>query len=191
MPKQWIKAGAPIQTRITELIKDHYKDLQEAKISVQALFADGGEDEAGGAIAALMHEGLPVAAQIKKTTVIERICGMADAVMQVDERVWNELDQASESALLDHELNHLVLEKDKDGILKCDAAKRPVITLRHHDVTLGIFHTIVKRYGMDSIDARVIDDLYNTPSGQMVFDLSHAGSNIKPAKSKATKKAAA
>lgn len=57
---------------------------------------------------------------------------------------------AERAALIDHELYHLELVRDKTDRLKRDYMGRPQLTIRLHDHQFGWFDAIAKRHGETS-----------------------------------------
>src|ERR1019366_9477538 len=79
------------------------------------------------------------------------------------------LSETRRLALLDHELTHLVLRCDEDG-LKHDDIGRPTFKIKQHDFDLGGFAEVVERHGEASVEALQFSR-FETLYGQlMLFD---------------------
>lgn len=91
---------------------------------------------------------------VRKTGPRERAQGCADAVIIIDEVKWNDLSNELRIALLDHELTHLNLARDKEGDVKLDNLGRPKIKMRLHDWQLGGFTEMFERHGQDAIEVQ-------------------------------------
>lgn len=153
-----------------DVLREHHKSLQDAAVTVLCMFADAGEDEEGRPVPAVKLHGVPCAATVRKTSARDRACGMADAVITIDKRIWYACEDPARRALLDHELEHLVVEFDEEGVLRLDTSDRPVVKLRLHDWELHGFENVVERHGLAAIETLSLRDFFNTPTGQMVFD---------------------
>jgi hypothetical protein len=95
------------------------------------------------------------------------VAGLADAEITLDADRWKELGRGKRIGLIDHELTHIELVYDDDG-LALDDNERPKLKLRKHDYEFGWFNEVVERHGNDSLEreqaARL---LYN--AGQLYF----------------------
>lgn len=132
---------------IAELIDENYKDdLKAAGLTVDVLFATPEEDEP------LMSGGRACYAYIKATGLKERALGQADVTLVIDSPRWEKLNEQTRRALVDHELYHPVVKKDKFGAFKFDDLHRPKVGMRKHDVEVGWFVEIAKRHGDFSIE---------------------------------------
>lgn len=94
----------------------------------------------------------PCAAIVSIIPYKQRVDKRADAEIIIDQKVWDELIEPSQRALLDHEITHLTFQIDENGALKTDDQGRPKLTMRNHDWQLGGFETIAKRYKQDALD---------------------------------------
>lgn len=169
MPKEYKLAPKPVRTVTAKLLKKYHEELSKAEIDIAIVFVNAGQDKTGFPIPAIVKNGKICAAKIGNTTTIHRVCGLADVIMQIDEQIWDKLRTETRDALIDHELTHLEISKDKDGYPMTDAAGRPVIQMKPHDVELGIFQEIVARHKAAAIDSHVIQALYESPAGQTAF----------------------
>ena len=70
------------------------------------------------------------------------------------------MDDAKKDALLDHELYHLEVQRNKHGKPKLDCNRRPKLTMRLHDRQYGWFDEIAQRHGSASIECQQAMGLY-------------------------------
>lgn len=104
----------------------------------------------------------------KKVGQKDRAMGRGDAEVLLDADFWVGAGDEKRRALLDHELHHLAIKKDKYGVFKVDDMMRPIIRMRQHDYEFGWFTIIAQRHGVNAkevIQAKVIVD----ESGQFYF----------------------
>lgn len=153
---------------IEALISRHHPELEEAEVSIGVLWAWPGEDDEDGAV--LKLHGYQAAAIIKINKASDRLQGMPDATIKIDAKLWRDrLDDFGRIALIDHELTHLVVLRDKDNHIKSDDAGRPKLKMRLHDVQIGVFDSIIRRYADKSLDGqhvKIVVDAY----GQAAWD---------------------
>jgi hypothetical protein len=146
---------APVELgQIVERMMDRYHpQLRDAKVTIAQLFAFPLTDENGDTKGpALKHNGYPAAAVIKIIGLKERTDGRADSELVIDGDNWKFLSDAQKDALVDHELEHLELKTDKDGLLVRDDLERPKLVIRKHDHQFGWFDAVVRRHGRDSLE---------------------------------------
>jgi hypothetical protein len=85
---------------------------------------------------------------------------MADALIELDGHKWEDLDEAEQRALLDHECQHLVASLEGEGEerkVKSDACDRPVLTMRKHDVRFEGFLDVMKRNGKAAPERELLE----------------------------------
>lgn len=128
-----------------------YKPLLEAKVKIDYVMAFAKRDPDTGEVLgnAITHNGRPALGLCKKVNLKDRVKGMGDVEIQLDGDNWEKLSPRRREAILAHEIHHIMVKVDKRGIMR-DDAMRPLIELREHDVEVGWFAVIAKRYGLDS-----------------------------------------
>lgn len=138
---------------IKTLIKDHYPDLQEAKVTIHALFAHARKNEDGEPVGpALRFGNYPAAAIIHVNSLKDRKQGKKDATIEIDGDEWTDRSEAEQVGILDHELRHLEVKrkkptkKDPGGYILTDDCGRPKLRCQEHDFSIGGFYDIVERY---------------------------------------------
>lgn len=133
-----------------------HTDLIEARVKVDYVFAMGERDDQDQVIApALKHNGCRALGIAKKISLKERALGRGDAEISLDKDWWDEASAAQQRALLDHELHHVAVKKNKEGTaFLSDDLGRPVIRLRKHDYQFGWFTIIAQRHGKASVECK-------------------------------------
>lgn len=187
--KYFEKAPKAITDRIRMVLKDHQDELHAAKVKVGAMLvrADPLGDDNEAIFQCLTHQGMPAAATISVLGARDRARGGPDAEILIDDFVWNHLDDQQQTALIDHELQHLELALDKHGEVKRDAQDRPKMSTRPHDFQVGGFHAVIKRHGEAALEAmgltKVLQDTYQLLFAFALQGDDHATVNLPlPAK---------
>jgi hypothetical protein len=160
--------GDDVKQLIKAAMDTHHPTLSEAGVTVHAIYAER-YDEDGEPIAAIKVHGVPAVAKIAITALEDRVRGIADAKLTIDRGQWHGMAESRRLALLDHELTHLVLKLDEDG-LKLDDIGRPTLKIKHHDWELTGFAAVVERHGEASVEARQFARFEEAYGQLMLFD---------------------
>ena len=165
------------------VIEKHYPEITESGLVIEYQFANS---DSGPAVSV---GGWPCNASIKIIGLQDRVAGRGDAIVTIDQKRWDELTEENRVALLDHELYHLICQREDDGAFKKDGAGRPKLKMRPHDVEVGWFKEVAIRNGEHSMEvkgARAIFDEH----GQAFFPwlLTLEAKPEKPAKAPKAKK---
>lgn len=153
-------AGEGVLGTVRALIDSYHPDLQlcDVRVGVQFAYAtrDANGDPKGPAIK--VH-GRMAYGKVRKVGLSDRVAGMPDAMIYVDGDIWDTLSPDEQRSLLDHELEHLEIAKDKDENPIAEDDGRPKLKLKPHDLEVGIFESTLQRYGQKGIEARQVQDL--------------------------------
>lgn len=142
MPVTYDSVPAEVPDMVAGLIDEFHPELAEAEVSIDYLFAF---NDRGPAVK--LH-GYPCQATIKVNGYKARKQGLADATIEIDGANWLGKTEDEQRALLDHEIEHLVVLRDKKtGEIKRDSLDRPRLKCRLHDYELGGFRVIAERHG--------------------------------------------
>lgn len=156
------RAPQDIRDFVAQVTEDYHAELKNATVTVGVLMASPTEKEMGEPAPHLKHNGYGAAAVIGITPIRQRVMGIADAVITLDDETWRSLDEDGREALIDHELAHLIVCRDEDDQVKFDDCNRPKLKMRLHDIQIGVFSEIIARHGMKSIDAQNVRLVYET-----------------------------
>lgn len=166
-------ADDTITRQLRQVMKEHHPDLVQAGVNVNVLVSDKG----------VRHHGRDAYAKIKIANPEARAQLPVDAVLTIDGKAWNRLEEATQRALLDHELEHLVVsweylpwdpDSDDDPSVerrepKLDEYDRPKLNMRSHDFEVGWFKSVAERHGEWSIERRQAADLAVSDMGQVFW----------------------
>lgn len=134
---------------IASCMEKYHPALNEAGVRVGARYAHAPRDEESGEPKgpALKLHGYPCLATVKIVSHKDRVAGLPDAIIDVDGDRWDDLSDAQQRALIDHELTRLELALDEEGKPKLDDCHRPKLKMRQHDHEVGVFNDVVRRHG--------------------------------------------
>ena len=144
-------APADVQDLAMEVMAKYHGDLVEAGVTIGTLFAKGTRAENGTKKShAVKVGGYPCLAKVKVNSAEKRAEGLPDATITLDsddDTGWPEWSEEERIAVLDHELEHLEILRDRDGQIKSDDRGRPKLRCKLHDWRCEGFAVIAKRHG--------------------------------------------
>ena len=140
-------ANEEINLTIQKVMKENHGDLHAEGVTITAMIA---RSEEGPAIKV---RGCEAAGCIRITKLMERTLGLGDAVMILDGERLDAWSSKRLQAVIDHELRHLVLAKNKKtGQIQRDDEGRPKLRIRPHDFEFGWFARTGELYGEESYE---------------------------------------
>lgn len=150
--------------RLLETAREKWhEDLVDADVAIALLFTEG-----------LKHKGWPAIAEVKIESQRSRVLGVDDATVTIDQDRWALLSMEQKLAVLDHELEHLVVETEENGDVSLDECSRPKLRIKDHDYQFGWFNKIAERHGKNAIEVQQATQLHEA-HGQLYFAfLEHA-----------------
>ena len=161
------RASKEIAKQVKACLASFHGALDEAGVTIDTLMAYANVDANGDAVGpALTLGGYACVGRIKVMGLKDRAAGRADAELLLDGDKWNEFSDEEQSAIIDHELTHLELQVDDNG-LRRDDLDRPKLRNRKHDHQFGWFDEVVRRHGRDSIELMQYDHFVETAYKQL------------------------
>ncbi len=140
-------ANEEVNLTIQKVMKENHGDLHAAGVTITALIA---RSEEGPAIKV---RGSEAAGSIRITKLAERTLGLGDALMTLDGESMIAWSSKRLQAVIDHELRHLMLAKNKKtGQIQLDDEGRPKLRIRPHDFEFGWFARTAELYGEESYE---------------------------------------
>jgi hypothetical protein len=140
-------ANEEVNLTIQKVMKENHGELHNAGVTITALIA---RSEEGPAIKV---RGSEAAGCIRITKLAERTLGLGDAVMTLDGESMIAWSSKRLQAVIDHELRHLMLAKNKrTGEIQLDDEGRPKLRIRPHDFEFGWFARTAELYGEESYE---------------------------------------
>lgn len=150
MSKTFDPAPDEVRDRVIALMKRFHPDLELVQLRVDLLFASTDAEDAH----AVTLGGYPCLAVVKIVGPKERAKGLGDAEIVIDRDAYEAMSDAQRDALLDHELYHLEIVRDKLGRPKRDDYQRPKLKMRKHDFQFGWFAEIARRHQENAIEVQ-------------------------------------
>ena len=171
MAKTYERAPDEVEERAERLINLYHTDLELAGVRIDFIFATNDDGTA------VTHHGYPALALCRVVSLKDRAKKMGDAEIVIDGVAYDAMSDAQKDGLLDHELEHLIVVRDKDGEIATDDLYRPKLKLKKHDWQMGWFTNIAQRHGMNSPEVYQAKILWDN-DGQAFFPmLMEAGSD--------------
>lgn len=149
MSKVYRKSNSIIRSLMQEVAHQYHPYIEEYSAIVDLVDC---YNTSGGA--AVTHNGLPALAVIRVVPLKDRTMGRGDVEITFDGAAVGHLTEDEQRALIDHELYHLEIKRNKDGQVKYDDLGRVEFKLRPHDREFGWFDAIAARWGKYSIEVK-------------------------------------
>lgn len=141
-----------------ELMIKYHPDLDSVALKIDFLFVFRDPD---GEAPAIMHQGHRALGLGSITKLKDRVKGLGDCEIQIDGDAWPDMPESDKLALLDHELEHFEVRRDKKtGDFQWDDINRPLLKRREHDREFGFFDNIARRHGASSIEVKNLRQMF-------------------------------
>jgi hypothetical protein len=176
--KLYNQAPTEIVNQLRSVMTAAHDRLVKHRVTVGVLLV---RDDAEEPLPCLKHHGYAAMAIVSITPIKHRAKGSPDAIIEIDQVTWDDLGEAEQNALLDHELTHLELVLNDGGAPKLDGCGRPKLRVRLHDHQYGWFHDIAMRHGEASQEVQQYAALHEERHQQW---FAFAGDLQKKAKAK-------
>ena len=134
------KAGGPrVYDILDRLIEAHHPDLKEADARILLAWRKGWRQDADGRLRL---------AQARKASELDRALAPNDFVILLNQESFQAsgFGEDAQAAILDHELMHCAVTRDRDGDIKRDEKNRVMFRLRAHQIEE--FTDVFERHGM-------------------------------------------
>lgn len=174
MASVYSKAPETIAEQAKPLLEKNHFELFNHDLKVDFIFSNSTVDDGGVPTGpAVSHNGYACLAVARILGTKDRVMGRGDCEIVIDADRWPHLSKPEQDAVLDHELTHFEIAKDKYGAPKLDDIHRPKLKLQKHDHQFGWFDSIARRHGLAAPEVRQFQELCYDESGQ--YFLPHIG----------------
>lgn len=153
--KIYIQASDAEKAVLQRAMATYHPALLEANVKVAFTMARK-FDSQEQPIHCVKFAGANAAAVTRKVPPRRRVYDEHDAEIEVDGLTWDELSEPQRIALLDHELNHIVVSVGDDNAVQLDDMGRPKVRLIPDDFTLTGFYAIGRRHGRTALEWRSV-----------------------------------
>ncbi len=160
MSKRWMAASDAVNKAFGGVLEEHHPALAKADPEYRVLMVHPPMDKDGMPTGpAITTAGARVAAKVsliaEKMRPITGGTGerMVDFIIEVDALAWDRMSAKTRQALADHELEHLRVKVDGDGVTKRRDDGAAQLEIIPDDYMLNGFYVVVARWGKDSIEA--------------------------------------
>jgi len=163
MPATFAKASEEVESLGKALAINYHLDLESARVKIDYVFAfrDPETEEP-----ALMQKGHRVLGVPSIVNLKNRAKGMGDCEVVLDGDAWNDMTEDQRKAILDHELEHFEVKREKKtGDFLFDDLMRPLLRLRNHDREFGFFDNIASRHGNGSFEIQGLRKMFSEAGG--------------------------
>lgn len=164
MPTTFHDPDPVVTALLAEVMRAYHPRLHEAGVRVRVLMAENPDGDA------ITHGGYPALATMKPESAINRAKWDGDALLKIDQKGWDELEDAQREALLDHELSHIdTIDLSPDELRqaraeaadaptwKTDDRGRPKLRSVPGNLNVGdMFLAVIARHGANAIEYRNI-----------------------------------
>jgi hypothetical protein len=142
MAKTYHKPSPELTGLVERMMEEFHDDLTAHRVRVGCRFCVGD----------LKLHGYPCAAVVQIMSYERRFQGAPDAMVTVDKIAWDGLSEEEKAAVIDHELEHLAIARDKQGQARVDDLGRPKLRMRLHNLIVGGFRSIIDRHGKAALE---------------------------------------
>ena len=176
MPTTWhlcSNLDEPV-TLAAHLMRRFHQDLADADVRVLILFAANPDTPP------LKKGGYPAAALVRVLALKWRVVTGYDALVELDQAVWDAAERDRRAAIIDHELSHLelvVAENEEGKVVPVrDDANRPKLKLRDGDWFVGDgFVEVIERHGEAALEVVIIQSAYRQATEALNQAFAEAG----------------
>jgi len=143
-------------------LREFHGDLRAADAKLEVLLAYGPRNKEGDLTGpAIKVNRAKCLGSVRLLSLRDRAAGRADFEVTLDGDDLPEWSEERLRAILDHELTHVCVVKDKEGTAKTDDLERPVLRLQPHDKQIGWFDAVAYRHGSDSVEVEQAERLFD------------------------------
>lgn len=184
-PRTWALAEAGDVALLKRAFGAHPNLTEEGrtgKLVVELLTVDPARDKTGHqACETLTVHGAAALARVRVMGARERVTTGHDAEIELALPHWLEASEKQKLAILDHELTHLEIVRDRDGEPRYDVNGHVRLRLRRHDYIAAGFLEVVQRHRHDSPEVLGVVAAFDA-GGQQLFGFLGDHAKRKPRK---------
>lgn len=190
MSKRWVLASSEVRGVFDAEMKGHHAELLSADPEYRVLMVHPPVDKDGRPTGpAITLAKARVAAKVslieeRMRTITGNENRMVDFLVEVDALAWDRMSVPTRHALADHELEHVRVQVDREGVTKRRDDGSARLELIPDDYMLNGFYAVVERWGADSIEAISLA-MIREDGPQQLFEFAKPKPKSKSKKSEA------
>lgn len=159
--KVFESAEEQVRAYVDRLLEQHHHDLNEAEVQIGLIFVSD-FDKDDNPVPSIKLHGAFAAGCISLVKGVAGVFNPYQAQIQIDKLYWDNASEEVRLALVDHEIEHIELVRDKNGIVQTDDRNRTMIKLKPDDWVLTGFMSVVRRHGPNAVEAGSITNIYTS-----------------------------
>jgi hypothetical protein len=149
--KTFTDAGQPIYRLMQSVMDEHHGSLTTAAVKVKVIIVrDFDRDD--NPKTSLKFAGRSATALIHKVQRKRRVYVSHDVEIEIDGMIFDSLTEIKRKALFDHELSHVTIVTDQNGMTMTDDDGHAKLKLIPDDFVVTGFLAVVRHYGEDAIE---------------------------------------
>jgi hypothetical protein len=157
--KIYEKASPEIHELVKRVMQTYHAQLFDLAVKVAATMVSK-FDADDQLLPCLRLHGNSVFAMIHLVRGSQRVHVNHDAEILIDAFTWTNASEETQIAVIDHELEHVVIAKDRLGVVKKDDNGHVKLRMKADDYALTGFYAVVERHGVNSAECIFIQPVY-------------------------------
>ena len=150
---------------LEDLLKEErYRFFSDYEIKVIMYFKYGKRDRDGNLKkSALIKNGVPCAAMVRVISPFNRHTDNYDVKIILNGDFWRDLTKEEKIAVIDHELSHIRMIRDREGepVMIDENSDKVKLGTVKDDIQMWGFNDIIVRHGKNSQELQVLQSLVN------------------------------
>lgn len=151
---------------VSQVMNESHKHLAEVGVRFQIVMSEA-MDRDGNIVYSLSKDGIYCAAKIGLHNKKNRIIKNIDIEITIDSLYWQNASIEERKSTIDHELTHIVVKLDKEGLPKVDDDGLVCFKMRRHDLVYWGFKEILERNKTNSIEYQSFKNLLKDIGGMV------------------------
>jgi hypothetical protein len=149
--KIYEKASPEIHDLVKQIMETYHSQLYdlEVKVAITMVSKFDTEDQL---LPCLRLHGNAAFAVIHLVRGSQRVHVNHDAEISIDAFNWTNANEETRIAVIDHELEHIIIAKDRHGIVKKDDNDHVKLRMKADDYALTGFYAVIERHGINSAE---------------------------------------
>ena len=166
MKRSYKLADEETMQLVTQVMNESHKHLSEVGARFQIVMSEA-VDRDGNITYSLFANGVCCAAKIGLYNKKNRIIKNIDFEITIDSLFWENATIEERKSTIDHELTHIAIKLDKEGLPKIDDDGLVCFKMKRHDLVYWGFKEILERNKSNSIEYQSFRNLLKDIGGMV------------------------